>query len=174
MSEPHVASRQVARLTLGLVVALVLGAACRHSEPQLDGPPPRACTTIGCANGLTLALEPNAGWPSGRYEFELVLDGRSATCTGALPLPTCDLGPALSCVGAAVRIGESGCAMPPNTHGFSDVTLSDRPARVSIVIRHEGRELVRELLSPVYRRSQPNGPGCPPSCDSAHASLRVL
>lgn len=159
-----------ARLALGLV--LVLSSACRHPEPKRDGPP-RPCTEIGCANGLTLTLEPNASWPSGRYEFEFTVDGRGATCTGELPLPACDSGRALSCVGAPVRIGESGCAMPPSTHGFSDITLNDSPAQVSIVIRHDGRELLRESLSPVYRRSQPNGPGCPPVCEGAHGVLRI-
>lgn len=158
-------------LTIGLL--LVSSATCRHPEPPRDGPP-RGCTEIGCTNGLTLALEPNASWPPGRYEFELVIDGRSATCTGVLPLPACDSGSALSCTGAPVRIGESGCAMSPGTHAFSDITLSDSPAQVSIVIRHDERELIRETLSPVYRRSQPNGAGCPPICDSAHATVRVF
>jgi hypothetical protein len=124
-------------------------------------------------NGLTLALEPTASWPAGRYEFEFTMDGRSATCTGVLPLPACDAGRALSCVGAPVSIGESGCAMPPSTHAFSDIMLSDSPAQVSIVIRHDERELLRETLSPVYQRSQPNGPGCPPICEGARAVLRV-
>lgn len=165
----HVPSNP-ACLALGL---LVLSAACRHPEPRRDAPP-RPCTEIGCMNGLVLALEPSASWPPGRYEFELSLDGRSATCKGELPLPACDAGPALSCVGAPIRIGESGCAMPPNTHAFSDIALNDRPAQVSIVIRHDEHELLRETLSPAYRRSQPNGPGCPPTCDSAHATLRVF
>jgi hypothetical protein len=73
-----------------------------------------------------------------------------------------------------VRIGESGCAMPPATHAFSDIVLNDNPARVSVVIRHDGRELLRETLSPVYQSSQPNGPGCPPICVSAHSALRVF
>jgi hypothetical protein len=64
--------------------------------------------------------------------------------------------------------------MPPNTHAFSDIVLNGNPARVSIVIRHDGRELVRETLSPAYQRSQPNGPGCPPTCVSAHRALRVF
>jgi hypothetical protein len=170
MTVPHVFSSRAAWLALG---SLVLSAACGHPQTQRD-PLPRPCTEIGCMNGLVLALEPSAGWPPGRYELELSLDGRAATCTGELPLPACDAGPALSCAGAPVRIGESGCAMPPNTHAFSDIALNERPARVSIVIRHDERELLRETLTPTYRRSQPNGPGCPPTCDSAHATLRVF
>jgi hypothetical protein len=64
--------------------------------------------------------------------------------------------------------------MPPATHAFSDIVLNDNPARVSVVIRHDGRELLRETLSPVYQSSQPNGPGCPPICVSAHSALRVF
>ncbi|HYJ11579.1 MAG TPA: hypothetical protein VEX18_21300, partial [Polyangiaceae bacterium] len=85
-----------------------------------------------------------------------------------------DSGRALSCVGAPVRIGESGCAMPPSTHAFSDITLNDSPAQVSIVIRHDECELLRETLAPAYQRSQPNGPGCAPVCEGAHGVLRVF
>jgi hypothetical protein len=64
--------------------------------------------------------------------------------------------------------------MPPGTHAFSEIMLSDQPAQVSIVIRHEARELIRQTLSPTYQRSQPNGPDCLPICQSAHTTLRIF
>ena len=168
--------RMAALRCVALLLALGLNAACgsKTTTNSPDEEPQHGCTNIGCSDGLSITLEPNANWPHGRYEFELTINAQPSKCTGTLPLRACSSGPALTCVGAAVRIGESGCALPPSAHGFSELWLDGAPAQISITIRHDERELLQNTLKPTYRRSQPNGPGCPPTCNSAHETLRVF
>jgi hypothetical protein len=159
--------------------ATALALACTSKNPPppsspAPAPAARACTEIGCVDGLRIALEPSARWPAGEYRFDFVVDGRPASCTGKLPLPACEQGGALTCTGVPVQIGESGCALPASEHGFSDVGLTSSPARVKITISRDGQPIAERELSPVYQRSQPNGPDCPPVCNSASDTWRVL
>jgi hypothetical protein len=70
-----------------------------------------------------------------------------------------------------VRIGESGCALPTNIHGISDVWIEGRPRSVALEIRRNGRPFVARSLIPAYQESRPNGPGCEPVCVSAAYDL---
>lgn len=145
-------------------------------SPPAAAPPnadaPQACTEIGCADGLVISLSPNAGWAPGQYRFTIVTDGETTVCEGALPLPPCEQ-PALRCTGNAAIIGESGCAIEPAAHGFSDIQIASKPQSVTLTIERDGQTIANQTLTPAYQRSQPNGPGCPPVCDNAHAELAV-
>ena len=130
-----------------------------------------ACTEMGCSDGLILRVQPDRTWLPGNYEFTFKLDGREVLCTGALPLKSCEAGPSVQCDGEGVQIMESGCAMPPETHGFGDITFGGAPAEVNIRVAHEGKVLVERSISPAYETSQPNGPNCEPTCRSASEDL---
>ncbi|MFW5739719.1 MAG: hypothetical protein ACOC1F_05075 [Myxococcota bacterium] len=162
-----------------LVVAMVAwgavgcaGNAPAPKEPAPNEPVSGECTEIGCTDGLHIDLRA-ADWEPGAYRFVVDADGRTTTCAGSLPLRPCDAGSSLRCDGDDVLIGESGCALPAHEQGFSDMELPAGPAAVRIIIEHDGAVLADAKLSPEYQRTQPNGPGCPPVCNQARATVEV-
>lgn len=142
------------------------------AEPPLHGDSPRACTEMGCIDGLAIDFEPSSGWTPGAYELAITLDGQLTTCTGVLPLSSCDA-PSFQCTSDAVQVGESGCALDAPAHGLSGLQIdrSSQPKQVDIAISRDGSEITRASFSPTYRRVQPNGDGCPPIC---HQSVQRL
>ena len=153
---------------LACLAVLAALPACAPSTPASKDPGGKMCTMIGCINGVHLNLAKPTPWTAGNYTFALELDGAAVTCTGALPLPACDKGNALRCdVEGKVQIGESGCALPPEQHGFSDIQILGEPARVKLTIKHEDQQLHSGELTPTYVTSRPNGPDCEPVCTQA-------
>ena len=163
--------RTLARASL----VLLLGACARDpGSPTDPDPSGRVCTQIGCIGGLHIDLAHEGPWQPGSYSFALVVDGAPISCTGSLPLPACDAGPPLTCdVPGRVQIGASGCALPPDQHGFSDIRIISGPARVELTIARDGETLHEGVLTPTYVESQPNGPGCEPICRGAAARVAV-
>jgi len=148
--------------------------ACAAPSPGSSDPGGKVCTQMGCINGLHVNLAKVTPWTAGNYTFALELDGTPVTCTGALPLPACDQGAALRCdVEGKVQIGESGCALPPEQHGFSDIQISGAPAKVKLTITREDQQLHSGELAPTYVTSRPNGPGCEPECRGANAEVAL-
>jgi hypothetical protein len=161
------------RLCCLAALLAVLPAACASSP---GAGTPGGCTEIGCNDGFTVAFSPNSGWKPGTYRFIVDVDGQVTTCEGALPLRPCDAGPSLSCTPATDRIsiGESGCALSPEQHGFSELRVGGPPAqRVSVTVGHDADNLVQKSFTPSYAISQPNGEGCDPGCNTASDSLAV-
>jgi hypothetical protein len=157
----------------GLLAAVLALGACSEDPSEEEGG--MACTTIGCVDGFAVEFTPNAGWPAGDYEFALVLDGDTTTCTGALPLPACGTS-ALTCTPASDRImiSESGCALAADAHGFAGFQINPpNPTAVNLTISRDGSVLVEQSWNPEYQTSQPNGPGCAPTCTSARDELTV-
>jgi len=101
-------------------------------------------------------------------------DGHTTVCEGRLPLGACDAGPSLQCDGEGVSISESGCALPPEMHGFASIDLRAGPAEVRVTISREGDQVASGRFQPEYAETQPNGPGCPPVCRQASARLNVV
>lgn len=132
----------------------------------------RACTEIGCSNGLSLRVSPDAGWRAGAYRFELGLDGRAVTCAGALPLLPCGQR-SFTCDADGVSLGESGCALPANAQGIAQIQLPGYPRQLSVQLSLDGAPLASASFTPDYVSGQPNGPGCEPVCCSASANLTL-
>lgn len=156
------------RSFLGLFLCLSLGS-CAKDQPGPAGPGGGVgCTAIGCSNGLRVSLEKATPWAPGKYAFAFDLDGTAVNCTGELPLKSCEAGPSLTCdVAGKVQIGESGCAMAPETHGFSDIQMDSSPRAVSVKISKDDQPLHEAKLAPTYAESRPNGPDCEPVCNGA-------
>jgi hypothetical protein len=81
--------------------------------------PMQPCTLIGCADGLTVALESGSEWPDGSYRFEIQAEEVHVMCRASLPVPPCTGSkevPPISGVicdpVGVVQIVESGCALP--------------------------------------------------------------
>jgi hypothetical protein len=157
---------------VGAGTALLITLSCGDSNP-FD--PPRACTLIGCDDGLKVDLQPNSGWPAGAYQMTVQADDVRVVCRGSLPLPPC-ASRAISCEPAGVvTIGESGCALPAASHGFSQIAFESklRPKRVEVSITRDGASVAQATLAPVFQTLFPNGPDCPPGCDTAQARIDV-
>lgn len=131
----------------------------------------RACTEIGCTNGLMLNVDPDYEWKWGFYEFSFLMEGRSVFCKGQLPLKKCEDGPSFRCSSDIVQIGESGCALPESAHGISMIQINDAPRRLLIRVKRGGENVITRTLMPEYKELLPNGPGCGPVCTSASYNL---
>jgi hypothetical protein len=143
----------------------------RSEEPAAD--PERACTEIGCLDGLHVELVPSEGWAPGRYTFLFEADGAAQSCEATLPLPGCEE-PAVSCSGASfAQLGASGCALPAAQHGFASIDFPDALTEIRVRVERDGQTLVDRSLAPTYREVQPNGPGCGPVCRTASEQLAV-
>ncbi|HEY8377519.1 MAG TPA: hypothetical protein VIK91_13585 [Nannocystis sp.] len=164
----------LARAHVCAALALLL-CACSKGQGQPSGPDEgKICTQIGCINGLQVQIAKATPWQPGAYTFVLDLDDTRVTCTGALPLRPCDAAPTLTCdIPNRVLIGESGCALPPDQHGFSDIHVPAAVERFAVSIIHDGKPLGGIDIKPTYTTSQPNGPGCDPICHSAAASVEL-
>ena len=159
-------------LVFALVSSLV---GCTKEQGEAVGPGGgKMCTQIGCVDGLRLTLEKAGAWAPGAYTFAFTLDGAAVTCSGSLPLKACDAGPSLTCdAEGRVMIGESGCALPPDQHGWSDIQVSGAPKAVKLTISRDGQPLHAAELTPTYTESRPNGPDCGPVCRGAAATIAV-
>lgn len=128
------------------LAAGVFMAACLASNEPRSGPgpdalgdasePQQACTLIGCADGLAVALQSASEWPDGTYRFEIQADDVHVMCRASLPVPPCTGSreiPPISIVACdpmgVVQIVESGCALEhlsPSTLALPDTVTAQR------------------------------------------------
>ena len=145
-----------------LVVALLLMAQA-FVTGCTDG---RACTLIGCLDSFSIRPTDPASLAPGAYEFQLVIDGRSITCSTGVPVT--------DAVDACENRGTGPLTVvltPPDR--IQDITVSGSPSTVAITIVRDGQVVVSKIFKPSYRESQPNGPDCPPICRNAEAVLEL-
>ncbi len=162
------ATRRSILLMTGMLTAAIQPA-CAEAQPQTTD---IACTQIGCVDGLNIAVGPAHHWAAGAYDFTFVMPGRTVNCTGTLPLKPCGTS-SIACDGPGVMIGESGCALPANTHGFADIRIDGAPKTVSVTLKHNGTTIARQDIAPTYVTSRPNGPQCEPVCHAARDTLNL-
>lgn len=130
-----------------------------------------ACPAIACVDGLTLDVPPERAWPAGDYVFKLTMDGKAMTCRGSLPFKGCDA-PGLVCDGEeGAIITQSGCALPPETHGFGTISIASGPAQVSVKIEHNGGVLLDKNYTPAYRAASLGPAACNIRCRQATLPL---
>jgi len=151
------------------VLSLLVIPAVAHAQ---DATP--MCTKMWCQEGLTLNFGGEA-FKAGKYTFALDIDDRQVTCTASLPFKSCD--GSVSCHGQAegdtegVTIGESGCALPPESHTFSSVMIQKVPQHLKMTITREkdGARFVMDRNID-QQCSYPNGKQCDqrPCCSSVY------
>lgn len=132
---------------------------------------PRACTEMGCVNGLTLSIPQDFVWQQGQYNFTMAIDGKIAHCSGALPLKSCEAGNSITCDTPGIMIMESGCALPPESQGFGDIHFDSAPRKVNIFIERDKTMLFQQSIGPKYIDVTPNGAQCEPKCRQASVPL---
>ncbi len=133
----------------------------------------QACTQMWCQEGLNMTLN-TADWPSGAYTFTITADGQETICTSRLPFVGCD-GNTVCNGPVRVTIGESGCAMGPETHGFYALMMDKPPRNFGLTIaRDNGEKFIYGPVAVNPQCSYPNGKECDPSpCCSANLSADV-
>ncbi len=131
----------------------------------------KACTEMGCQNGLVFHVDPAQEWKHGKYEIILALGFKQVICRGELPLKPCEEGPSFICDDKHVTIGESGCALPSEQQGLSDIRIDQDPHKVMINIKRNYRTILTRTTIPRYEMMMPNGPGCGPVCRGATYDL---
>lgn len=131
----------------------------------------RACTEMGCSNGLNFTVDPAYEWKRGKYDIWVALDLKTVKCRGKLPLNRCEEGRSFTCDDRSVSIIESGCALPENAHGIGGIMVDDDPKKVIVRIARNNQVIVTRTIAPNYVISQPNGPGCDPVCRGASYNL---
>lgn len=132
---------------------------------------PKACTQMWCVEGYTLQL--NAGhWVPGHYAFKIIADDKVYNCEGSLPFNGCGV-PAMTCSAEGIMIGESGCAMSPDTHAFDSLRLDEIPDNIVVTVSGpEGSFIFEDKVQ--KQCSFPNGEQCDPrACCSAMNSINV-
>jgi len=155
---------------LRLVFSLLL--LCAGALPAAAQMTPRACTQMWCQEGYMLQLQ-GQDWPHGHYSFKVIADNNVYNCEGSLPFNGCGT-PSVTCNDKAVQVGESGCAMSPDTHRFHGIMLPEIPANISVSIAGpEGKVFAYE--NAVQKQCGfPNGESCDPrQCCSAMEAATV-
>lgn len=131
----------------------------------------RACTQIGCMNGVMFNVDPSYDWKNGQYDVQVALDYKTVDCRGELPLHPCEQGPTFTCDDPSVVIMESGCALPKDQHGIGGLQIADDPKKIMVRIARNYKTIITRTVIPQYQTSMPNGPGCGPICHSASFEL---
>jgi hypothetical protein len=166
-------------MVLGLAVTM---AACSQTEGLFGGA--HACTDIGCRDGLTVQVTGADGdFRAGTHTLEVTADGLAATCTfpmppaatsgGAVQGPSCPASVMVSIVPATTCTESRGpndvsqtCTPIPGQH-TEMITVYGTPSAVQLRQTVDGAVVFDRQLTPAYRTSQPNGPGCEPICRQA-------
>ena len=141
-------------MSLRIILLLFVAVFITASQPALAE---KACTEMWCQEGLTLHFDGGA-WPAGDYTFTVTMDGATTVCKGSLPFKSCD--GSVTCDNDALKIGESGCAMPADTHSFYGVLSQKTPKQLSVnITRNDGKSFSygSEVKGTCF---YPNGPTC--------------
>ena len=140
-----------------MLLALLL-LACTEENDSIG-----ACTEIGCIDGLQVTFEPPL-MGKGTYTFDVTVDGTAYSCDATIPLE----GSSTVCgTGGVVSIYLSGTELDPSQQSLRGLHVEGTPKSVQIQV-HRDKALVADAdLSPKYQVTQPNGPDCPPTCNSA-------
>lgn len=131
----------------------------------------RACTEIGCNDGIDFTADPSFDWDNGQYEVHVAIDYKTVSCFGQLPLNACESGPTFKCDDPEVTIMESGCALPRDQHGIAGIHVAAEPRKIIVRIARNYKTIVTRTIIPQYQTSRPNGRGCGPICRSASYDL---
>jgi hypothetical protein len=151
--------------TMHRLAVIVVAAVLAGCSPPSDDAGNRQCTTIGCASAFQLAFDRRSAWAPGTYTVEVTADGAKGTCDVTFPL-ACSSKP--RCTGpVGWELVLSGCALDPSQHALTAVVFNTGPAMVEVRVLAAGRALGSGRYTPAYKTSQPNGPGCEPTCRSA-------
>lgn len=152
---------------VGSVLALAV-ASCDYWFLDDDKP----CTLIGCSSGFSLNLRPlNDRFQPGRYDVRVVPENDTTrSCFFVISNDT------QSCASGHCVREETCNALYFVGYSDPDRVMISYPvleAKLTIQVEREGLDVGELIVQPEYHSIQPNGPGCPPTCRRASASLQL-
>ena len=139
--------------------------ACDTAEPPI-------CTQIGCSSGYLLSVHSAENrFPAGRYDIRLTPEADS---THACFFVVTD---------DATQCDSGECITQENCNALYLVGSAD-PDRVElgypvvagplrVIVERDGVVIRETVFQPAYEESQPNGPGCAPTCLNASNDLMI-
>jgi hypothetical protein len=141
-----------------------------------SGAAPKACTEIGCRSGFTIPIVWDNALSPAKYKVELTVDGKKGQCEVRWPYKSCTEAAAVSCSGdVAFRLVTACKANEPPATGMvlGPIELDNTPEKVSLKIWRDKIMTYQRELTPTYKESRPNGPGCEPLCKQASVEVCV-
>lgn len=132
-----------------------------------------ACENHGCLNALLVDFG-GAELPSGAYVLNIVGEGRTARCEVSIPMswrvdepdPKPCQGDLSALLAPIWKNGE--------TVGIESVTIAAAPESLRLSLTSADRAVATLATSPAYQKTQPNGPGCEPTCRVGTVSVDVV
>jgi hypothetical protein len=146
----------------------------------------KTCTEIGCGDQLHVGVANEDGsYTPGTHLLEVTADGVLLSCTfplppgtaagGAIASPLCSPGlqlfahPLAHCTTSATATTVSQTCTPIEGTIQEQITVNGTPATVRLRQTVDGTVIFDRTITPTYKSSQPNGPGCEPICRQASA-----
>jgi hypothetical protein len=142
----------------------------------------QTCGAVGCADRFHATVVSTAGdVPSGRHVVEVTADGTTTSCTFQVP-PHAESSAVTvggECPsGLAVFIGRGNTCTETeaasssgrtcsSVNFFEDISVSGRPTQLRVRLTVDGVVMFDRTETPAYNPTEPNGPGCPPTCHQA-------
>ena len=143
------------KLFMSLLVSAILLAGCSVLGAT---PTPKFCTEIGCSSVLTVNL--NGNIPSG-YTLQVLAN------TGETFVVFCQNG----------QYVDQDTPQPKDVRpecGPAKVTLTGfAPDEVTVTVIWGANGAISGVFRPAYTITEPNGPGCPPTCRTGAVSITI-
>jgi hypothetical protein len=169
-------------MRLAHCAALMLLVGCGKAAP---GGGAHACTEIGCVDQFTATLARADGTlPSGAQKLTVTADGATTTCSFTLPPASpsgggvdCPSGfqlfvlPAQSCASTNNGTVATQTCTPLAGQFSEELTILGTPATVHVMQMSNGATVIDATVAPLYKVTQPNGPGCDPICSQGGGAL---
>jgi hypothetical protein len=142
------------------------------------------CSELACVDQFQAnVMNPDGTLPSGMHVLELTADGTTSTCSytitadpGSQAMPACArpisifIMQASSCTtGQGGATTSTQCTPLPGMF-WEAIRLEGHPASVHATLTVDGTVRLDGDATPTYATTQPNGPGCPPTCEQATVS----
>ena len=143
---------------VAILAAALLAASCGN----------RACTLIGCGNGLTIDFRQvdSSTWQDGDWRLEMTTpSGEYATCDFQIPAGDAALS-GQACDGPlSLEFSSDGTRLVEATSWRS--SPDEVPRNFDITLIRDSSEVASQSFEPDYTESRPNGEDCPPVCAQA-------
>jgi hypothetical protein len=166
----------------GLLAAALLAAVALTAGAAVTGCfASKACGLVGCQDQVHATVtRADGGIPSGTHVLDATADGVTISCTFQVPLaaqpgggtvaPQCPsglrvfIGQATTCTETTTGSSKTLSCVPIPGHFFEDITVVGKPAQLRVRLTVDGAVVLDRTEAPIYQSSQPNGPGCDPTC----------
>ncbi len=158
------------------------------------------CGLVGCVDEAAIDLEsPTGAWAPGGYQFALVIDGNTANCAiqiPASPPPATRIAGSCTSEITLTFLAQEQCAASPSDgsadasssdpnsaqgetcspipgHFHQTLTLVGTPHDVALSLKRDDHSIVDQTVTLSYATTQPNGPGCDPTCHQASSVITI-